>query len=181
MGTSATFAVISRSSSAPGDRTGYRWDAAQGGGALLDVGIYALGGAVALWGADPVEVAASSVTGPTGIDATTTVWCDWGGGRTASAVVSFELPECQRLELVGTTARIVVDGPAFTGGDAAASYEHHGAEGRVVVVPTVADDPYRGMVEAFARAVRGVARWPRPTTESIALARLLDRIRSAAS
>jgi predicted dehydrogenase len=163
----------------PDQRDNYRWDPAQGGGALLDVGIYALGAAVALWGADPVEVAATAAPSGTGVDATTSAWCDWGEGRTASVLVSFELPECQRLELVGTAGRIVVVGPAFTGGAAATSYEHHGADGEVEIVPTDGADPYLAMVEAFARAVRGIEPWPRPAIESVALARLLDRIRAA--
>ena len=158
----------------------YRWAADQGGGALLDVGIYALGAAVALWGAEPVSVAASSQPSGTGVDATTSVWCDWGAGRTASALVSFELTERQRLELVGTAGLVVVDAAAFTGGPAATSYRRQRTDGALEVVPTVADDPYRGMVEAFARAVRGIAPWPRPATEAVALARLLDRIRAAA-
>jgi hypothetical protein len=45
-----------------------------------------------------------------------------------------------------------------------------------VVVPTAGSDAYVGMVEAFARAVRGTEPWPRPIHESVALARLLDRI-----
>ena len=44
----------------PGRETNYRWDPGQGGGALLDVGIYALGAAVSLWGAEPVAVHATS-------------------------------------------------------------------------------------------------------------------------
>jgi predicted dehydrogenase len=165
----------------PSQRASYRWDPTQGGGALLDVGIYALGAAVALWGAEPVEVAATAVPSATGVDATTSMWCDWGGGRTASALVSFELPERQRLELVGTTGRIVVGGPAFTGGAAATSYERHGPAGDIEVVATVADDPYLNMLDVFARAVRGVEPWPRPASESLALARLLDRVRRSAA
>jgi predicted dehydrogenase len=165
----------------PGQRDNYRWDPTQGGGALLDVGIYALGAAVALWGAEPVEVAATAVTSTTGVDATTSMWCDWGQGRTASALVSFELPECQRLELVGTTGRFVVSGPAFTGGAAAASYERHDVVGDIELVTAVADDPYLNMMEAFARAVRGTEPWRRPASESVALARLLDRVRAAAA
>ena len=163
----------------PDTAANYRWSPVQGGGALLDVGIYALGVAVALWGAEPSTVAASSRPSATGVDATTSVWCDWGDGRTASALVSFELPERQHIELVGTAGRVVVQGPAFTGGPTATSYRRQQADGTLEVVPTVGDDPYRGMVEAFARAVRGTAAWPRPAAEAVALARLLDRICAA--
>ncbi len=163
----------------PDQHANYRWDPALGGGALLDVGIYALGTAVALWGADPVTVAAASRPSPTGVDATTSVWCDWGDGRTASALVSFELPECQRLELTGTAGSIDVTGPAFTGGAAATSFDRRGVDGTTETVATVGDDPYLGMVDAFARAVRGLEPWPRPISQAIALARLLDRIRTS--
>ena len=164
----------------PAMAANYRWDPAHGGGALLDVGIYALGAAVALWGAEPVTVAASARRSDTGVDATTSVWCDWGDDRTASALVSFELPERQRLDIAGTGGRLTVGGPAFTGGAAARSYTRQHADGAVETVTTVADDPYRGMVDAFARAVRGTAPWPRPAADAVALARLLDRVRSAA-
>jgi len=157
----------------------YRWDPAQGGGALLDVGIYALGAAVALWGPDPVAVAASRRLTDAGVDATTSLWCDWGGGRTASALVSFELPERQNLEIVGTSGRVVVDGPAFTGGAAASSFERYDVDGSLTVVVAPGNDPYLAMVDAFARAVRGGASWPRPIGDVVALATLLDRLASA--
>ena len=160
----------------PGQETNYRWDARQGGGALLDVGIYALGAAVTLWGPDPITVAASSQPSATGVDATTSVWCDWGDGRTCSALVSFELPERQHLELCGTDARIVVDGPAFTGGANATTFSRHARDGTVTTVAAVGNDPYVSMVGAFADAVRGRQPWRRPIADSVAMARLLDRI-----
>ena len=160
----------------PGQETNYRWDPRQGGGALLDVGIYALGAAATLWGADPITVSASTQLSVTGVDATTSVWCDWGDGRTCSALVSFELPERQHLELCGTDARIVVDGPAFTGGHEATSFSRHARDGRVTTVTAEGNDPYVSMVDAFADAVRGRQPWPRPIVESVAMARLLDRV-----
>lgn len=158
----------------------YRWEIGQGGGALLDVGIYALGAAVALWGAEPLSVVAMSNIGPTGVDLTTSAWCDWGQGRSAAMLVSFELPEAQRLEIVGTAGRVVVDGPAFTGGAEAASYSRQTREGVTAMIDTINDDPYYNMIQAFALAVRGIQPWPRPPAETIAFALLLDRIRTAA-
>jgi predicted dehydrogenase len=137
----------------------YRWDPAEGGGALLDVGIYATGAAVALWGPEPVTVEAAAHPGGRGVDATIEVFLAWEGGRTATAQCSFELPERQRLEIVGSERRLTVDGKPFTGSGITA---------------------YLGMVEAFADAVRGMRPWPRPVAESVALARLLDRILDAA-
>ena len=165
----------------PGQETNYRWDPRQGGGALLDVGIYVLGAAVSLWGTDPVTVCATSRPSATGVDATTSLWCDWGDGRSCSALVSFELPERQHLELCGTGARLVVDGPAFTGGISATSFTRQGHDGRIDARAVVGNDPYGAMVDAFADAVRGLQPWPRPIAASLALAGLLDRIASAAA
>ncbi len=49
----------------------YRWDPTQGGGALLDVGIYTLGTAVELWGADCEIDSVQRTMAPSGVDATT--------------------------------------------------------------------------------------------------------------
>ncbi len=105
----------------------YRWSPDQGGGALLDVGIYCLGPIVALWGAEPD----------------------------------------------------VVDGHAHTGGTAADAFVVADADGRVRKESVVPSDPYLGMVDTFAAAVRGETAWPRPMHETIELLRLLERISEA--
>jgi predicted dehydrogenase len=142
-----------------GREADYRWDPEQGGGALLDVGIYATGAAVDLWGPEPTTVEAAAHRTARGVDATIEVFLAWEGGRTATAQCSLELPDRQRLELVGTSGRLTVEGTPFTGQGISA---------------------YLGMVESFADAVRGLRPWPRPVAESISLARLMDRILEAA-
>ena len=138
----------------------YRWDPTEGGGALLDVGIYVLGAAVELWGPDPEVVEATAQWTERGVDVRTDVVAAWPGGRRVVATVSFADPDRQLLEIMGTDASITIDGGAFT------------------------DDPerspYLGMVEAMSRAVRGVEPWPRPPAESVALLALLERIAVAA-
>ena len=67
----------------PKQTNNYRWNPGQGGGALLDVGIYALGAAVALWGAEPSIVHAAASRGVTGVDLSTSAWCQWDASRTA--------------------------------------------------------------------------------------------------
>lgn len=163
----------------------YRWSLDHGGGALLDVGIYCLGPAVELWGSQPTAIDASVELAPSGVDATTTLRLTWPSGQVARARVSFVQTEQQRLEIVGTTGRIVLDGDAHTGGPNAkrirvesdpatsAAPEHS-----IDVEP---GDPYLGMIDAFAAAVRGSQRWPRPVERSIDMLELLSQIRTSAS
>lgn len=99
----------------------YRWRRDQGGGALLDVGIYTIGSACALWG-PPDEIADVGIQlddcaddGP--VDASTRARLVWSDGRTADVRCSFVDDEAQRFEMVGSAGRIVVDGDAYTGGD----------------------------------------------------------------
>jgi len=166
----------------------YRWILDHGGGALLDVGIYCLGPAVELWGSQPTAVEASIDLAPSGVDATTTVQLTWPSGQIARARVSFVQTEQQRLEIVGATGRIVLDGDAHTGGPNAkrirvecdpdsTSATNSARERSIDVEP---GDPYLGMINAFAAAVRGTQRWPRPVERSIDMLELLSQIRTSA-
>ena len=159
----------------------YRWDPDQGGGALIDVGVYCLGPAVELWGPEPIAVSASVTSGPTGVDTTTAAWCDWGGGRTASVLASFELPERQLLEITGTAGRLIVDDRAHTGGAGATAIEVADRNGPPETLRLPDDDPYERMVTAFAAVVRGAAACPRAEADVLGLLRLLDRVRSSAA
>jgi predicted dehydrogenase len=157
----------------------YRWSPEQGGGALLDVGIYCLGPIVELWGADPDTIDATALWHTTGVDARTEATLSWADGREARIRCSFVDPEEQRIEVVGEAASMVIDGDAHTGGERARSFLVAGADGRVSTTSVEASDPYLGMVDAFARAVRGDEPWPRPMTSTIELLTLIERIASA--
>lgn len=142
----------------PGNENNYRWDPAQGGGALLDVGIYVLGPAVELWGAEPETVVASSQMSATGVDATTEMELTWVDNRTCRSLVSFALPEAQHLRLSGPNCDLHLEGDAHTG-----------------IAGT-----YQRMVEAVARDVRGDEPFPRSIDDALAMLRLIDRVRTAA-
>lgn len=133
----------------------YRWDPDQGGGALLDVGIYVLGPAVELWGAQPETVEATAQWTEGGVDLTTEIDLTWSGSRTCHALVSFGLPEAQQLRLRGPGCDLELDGNVHTG-----------------VAGT-----YRNMIEAVARDLRGKEPYPRSAEDAIAMLRLIDRIR----
>jgi xylose dehydrogenase (NAD/NADP) len=159
----------------------YRWDPAQGGGALLDVGIYCLGPAVQLWGADPVTVNASTITAAGGVDASTAATLTWPGGEVASINCSFIDDEEQRLELVGTDGVLTVDRDAHTGGHRASDIELTTSDGTTSVITAQPGDPYLAMVDAFAQAVAATGTWDRPVDDSIAMLELVGRIADAAS
>lgn len=161
---------------APGDN--YRWSPDRGGGALLDVGIYCLSPILAALHGPPSTVTAH-VTWSGGVDATTVAWLGWPTGSTASVLTSIELPERQALLVCGTNGTLAVDRP-FTPGTAATSFTITRPTGEVEMRSTAGGNCYVAMVEAFAATVRGIAAWPRPVVESMIIAELCDRIRSAA-
>jgi predicted dehydrogenase len=158
----------------------HRFDA-RGGGSLFDVGIYCLGGAVRLWGSDPVSIEATQVMASSGVDATTAAAVTWSGGRTARIRCSFIEAEQQRLRITGDLGELRLDDAAFTGGTSATTIHHVTVDGAERLIHVEAGDPYVRMLDAFSAAVRGTAAWPRPVERSAAMLGLLDRIRQVAS
>lgn len=138
----------------------YRWDPEQGGGALLDVGIYCLGPIIELFDATPSRISASQQLSDRGVDASTTAELRWTDGRSASIRCSFIDDEAQTLRITGKGEALSITSEAFTGG--------------------VGDDSYTGMVNGFAQAVRGEWEWPRPVERSIEMLALIERIKEAA-
>ncbi len=158
----------------------YRWDPAQGGGAMLDVGIYCLGPIVELWDAQPDGVMADQVSSVVrsdrgSVDATTAAVLTWEDGRTATIQCSFIEEERQTFEAVGTTGTLRMDGHAHTGGVGATAIHLAGLDG-VSEVVVEQDDLYRRMVDAFTQTVRSGHTWPRPTDDVIAMLTLIHRI-----
>jgi xylose dehydrogenase (NAD/NADP) len=137
----------------------YRFDAALGGGALLDVGCY--GVSVSRWIlGEPVDVVARARF-EGGVDMTTAVLLGFDAGRTASVFASFESAEHQDVTVIGR-------------GDAR----------RLVRPFNRLDDPvepYRLMVESFGVSILETRPAEIPLGESIANLRTLDRIRAAFS
>lgn len=175
--TSFTFTI------GPEAANNYRWDPDQGGGALLDVGIYCLGPIVELFGATPSGIHAVQHITDGGVDAWTSAELTWADGASASIRCSFVDDEAQTLHITGMGGMLDIVNEAFTGGVGADSYEHIGdvedGHGHTV---TLADpnDPYQSMIEAFADAVRDEREWPRPVERSIEMLTLIEHIKEAA-
>ena len=134
-----------------------RMQAGLGGGALLDVGCYAV--SVSRWIlGEPLDVSAMA-TLENGVDVTTTAMLSFQGGATASVWASFESPEEQELKVV-TRREVLRRGRPFS------SYRDP-------------HDPYQLMVESFADSVLHDRPVEIRLSESIANMRVLDRIRVA--
>ncbi len=140
------------------DPSNYRARASMGGGAILDVGCYAVSATRWILG-EPDGVFARIQRGGSGTDAvdmSVAALLHFPGGATASVWVSFESPELQGLDVVERGAMKSLERP-FTWRDA--------------------DNPYVLMVESFARSVIEDQPLAIPTSESVANMRVLDRIR----
>jgi D-xylose 1-dehydrogenase (NADP+, D-xylono-1,5-lactone-forming) len=160
--------------------TNYRWSAAHGGGALLDVGIYCLGPALELWGDDVESSTASALWASSGVDSTLAADVRWAGGQQARIRCSFVEAEVQRLEYLGDQGSIVLPSQAHTGGFGADLIEVRAPDGTTTRVRVAAADPYERMVDAFADAVRGRSEWPRRAERSVRLMHLLESLLEAA-
>jgi xylose dehydrogenase (NAD/NADP) len=157
----------------------HRWRPEMGGGSLLDVGIYCVAPLLAAKGRPPARVDAAASLTKSGVDASFSGWLDWRDGFTATIECSFETPERQTLEIVGTKAAVSVD-RAHTPGraDVAFLLRHH--DGRAEQITVNGADPYQAMIEHFGAIVRGAAPPRRSPADSIALLTVLDRLRQAA-
>ena len=155
----------------------YRWLPDQGGGALLDVGIYCLAPIICALGI-PSGVDAWAVLAPTGVDLTTSARLTWLSDTDASVLVSFELPERQSLFVAGTGGSLAVDRP-YTPGPHDVAYAITRPDGAVEQHTTDGANCYVGMIDAFAASVRGRAEWPRPISDVLAVLGLCERINAA--
>jgi len=156
----------------------HRWRPELGGGSLLDVGIYCVAPLVAAAGRLPVRVEAAAVLAPSGVDAAFSGWLDFGDGFTATIECSFDAPERQSLEIVGTEAAVLVD-RAHTPGSEDVAFTLRHRDGRVEAMVAGGGDPYRSMVEHFQAVVRGEAEPRRSCADSVALLTVLERLREA--
>jgi xylose dehydrogenase (NAD/NADP) len=165
------------------DPTDHRWRADAGGGALLDVGIYCLepllraGG----WrvGDDPPEVTADAMVTDDGIDATFAAWLSFDSGFTAALCCSFDAPESQVLEVVGTDGALRV-ARAFTPDIDDRTITGVRRDGVTVALTGPGGAMYRSMIDHVTAVIRGRQRSRRPPGASIALAEVVEHLRAAA-
>jgi D-xylose 1-dehydrogenase (NADP+, D-xylono-1,5-lactone-forming) len=157
----------------------HRWRPDTEAGVLLDVGIYCVAPLLAAAGRPPRRVEAAAVTTLAGVDSACSGWLDFGDGFSAAIECSFDAPEQQSLEIVGTQAAVIVSRAHTPGPDDVAFTLRH-RDGRLEEIVVGGGNPYRAMVEHFQAVVRGAAAPGSRMADSIARLGVLDRLRSAA-
>jgi len=161
----------------PGPPAGnYREVPAMGGGALFDIGVYPLHVIAALVGDDArVEIEKYEANiGPTGVDLTTKWQMRINESITATALVSFEMPENQSFKVHGEKGSVELIGTqAFTSWHEASALRL-GEQ----IENFEAVDPYRLMIENFGKRIQGQESWVLPLETSLSVGTVLEQIQS---
>lgn len=162
--------------------TNYRLDPALGGGALYDLGCYAI--SAALWatgGQPPTEVAVRRTVGPTAVDLATDAVLRWGSGtgsRTADIRCGMARTPAQRLVVRCERGQVEVpNGPFMSRNVPAELWVERDGHRETRSYPPV--DPYQLMVEEFSSVLRGGPGWVLPLAESRACAATIDAVMAA--
>ncbi|MGI8666776.1 MAG: Gfo/Idh/MocA family protein [Jatrophihabitans sp.] len=161
----------------PYDPTHRLYDPANGGGALLDLGIYPLTFAW-IFLSNPAEVRFSGQLADSGVDETVAIQCDYDSGATAQLWCSASVPGPYRGLIQGTDGWIRTEG------------RFHRPAGLTVTTrdgQTTVDDPLDRQLRGYLPEIEEVERCLRagalsstlvPPDESIAIMAVLDDIRA---
>jgi xylose dehydrogenase (NAD/NADP) len=151
----------------------YRLEAERGGGALLDVGIYPLHVLAACLPDTAFRPSSVERHERHGVDLTTRATLEWEHGR-ASIAGSFEMPESQRLVIVGSQATVTIDDDqAFTSWKAPSVLT---IGSRTETFAPV--DAYQRMFEAVTARIQGLDAWVMPREDSERVAELVSVIQT---
>ena len=156
----------------------YRLDPDRGGGALYDVGCYAVSAALWAFGARPHTVAAKADIGPTGVDVTTSVSLRFATGDADVRASVAEEPR-QWLVVVGDRGELELRGHPFSAwdGEETELWLSTGTTQRFAPA-----NAYRLMVENVSAVAEGRDGWVLPLVESRLVAEVTDAaFESAAS
>lgn len=153
-----------------------------GGGALYDIGCYAVLAGRYLFGGEPLRAVVLVDRDPQlGTDRLTSALLDFGAGRQLTMTVSTQSAPYQRVQAVGTRGRIELFIPfnAPRGGQMRLALDNgaslDGSSATIEMMP--AADQYRLQAEAFCRRVRsGVAPQAEALDDAAAQARVIDAL-----
>ena len=163
------------------DPTNIRNDARKGGGALFDVGCYAIDVARMLFASEPTSVHASARGDERfGTDAMTSALLDFDG-RHATFVCSTQLESAQRVDVLGSAGRLVIEIPFNIPPDRPTHVQciaggEPPVNPHVEVIEVAPADPYTVQADAFSRAVRLGELVPIPPTDAIGNLEVIESI-----
>ena len=150
-----------------------------GGGALYDIGCYAINTARYVFGAEPTRVIAALDVDPVfGVDRMTSALIEFPGGRCLTFVSATQVSAHQRVTIVGEGGRIEVAIPFNAPNDRPtritidSGVDLVGGGARVEEFATC--DQYTLQGDAFSRAVLGEAPLACPIEDAIANMRVID-------
>ena len=153
-----------------------------GGGAIYDIGCYAIVAGRWFFEADPQRVVAMTDIDPTfQTDRLASGLLDFGAGRQLAFTVGTQTARYQRVQLVGTLGRIEIELPfnAIEGGTSRYLIQAAGsAEASAVTVP--AANQYALQSDAFAHAVRHEAPSAAGLDEAATNMRVIDAVLASA-
>ena len=159
----------------------YRLDRGRGGGALYDVGCYAV--SACLWAVGqgaPEDVVAQSQLGATGVDHDTRAVLRWADGTEAEVHAGMTGAEGQWLVITGERGELELRDEPYTSWNAATElWVSDGTGTERLPVPAV--NAYRLMVEEVSSVLRGGPGWVLPLEESRQTAAVLDAARASAA
>lgn len=153
----------------------FRLDPAQGGGALYDIGCYAVSGVLWTVGQGlPGEVTARTRVNETGVDLTADLILTWASGATAEVHVSMEEQAKQWLVVRGSQGELELTDQPYTATWFAPA-ELLVSDGRGTErIEVAAADPYKLMFEQVSAVARGEPGWVLPLADSRQTAAVLD-------
>jgi xylose dehydrogenase (NAD/NADP) len=161
----------------------YRLDPSRGGGAMYDVGCYAV--SACLWAVGegvPAEVAARSELGPTGVDLVTDAILTWDSGAQAEVRAGISRTgEGQWLVITGERGEIELRDAPYTSWteEPTQLLVSDGRDTERISLPGT--NPYVVMVEEVSAVFRGEPGWALALAESRDTAAVLDAARAAAA
>jgi predicted dehydrogenase len=161
------------------DPANVRNQAGIGGGALMDIGCYAISLARLVFGAEPSRALGAIDTDPRfGTDRMTSGLLDFGR-RTASFTVSTQLQPYQRVHILGTEGRIEIEIPFNAPPDRACRIWHQRGDRSDEIAFEVCDQ-YTLEGDAMSRAILDDTPVPTPLEDAVANMRAIDAVFASA-
>lgn len=156
-------------------RSTYRFNRAQGGGALFDVGVYPLNAVRLHFAAEPLAISAiACFDAASGVDQRILVQGEWANGRTAVIEGGFDQTFTSRYEIAGDKG-VVTTERAFQAGDGPITLlVRHGDDVQTQTIPGA--NQYVREIEHFSACVRDARKPLAPGENGAAQARVVEAV-----